>query len=154
VIDFSPTDEREFAGLTAYYCRYNFFYLTVTAHSDGQRELLIMSSEGSWPEGRLQMPFADPVQIPNEGKVKLALTIRGRELQFFYALEGEELKKIGPVYDASVLSDECGGHLVHGSFTGAFVGMACSDLNGTVLPAKFDYFVYRPVHHKSDIYEI
>lgn len=154
VIDFSPTDERQFAGLTAYYCRFNFFYLTVTAHSDGQRELLIMSSEASWPDGKLKMPFADPVQIPNEGKVKLALTIRGRELQFFYALEGEELKKIGPVYDASILSDECGGHQAHGSFTGAFVGMACSDLNGTVLPAKFDYFVYRPVHHKSDIYEV
>lgn len=152
VINFFPTDEREFAGLTAYYSRFNFFYLTVTAHSDGQRELLILSSEASWPSGALKLPFADPVQIPNEGKVKLALTIRGRELQFFYALEGEELKKVGPVFDASIISDECGGHQ-HGSFTGAFVGMACSDLNGTVLPATFDYFVYRPVKHETDRYE-
>jgi xylan 1,4-beta-xylosidase len=154
VIDFSPTDERQFAGLTAYYCRFNFFYLTVTAHSDGKRELLIISSEASYPEGRLKMPLVDPVPIPNEGKIKLALTIRGRELQFFYALDGEELKKIGPVLDATILSDECGGHQAHGSFTGAFVGMACSDLNGTVLPAKFDYFIYRPVHHESDRYEV
>lgn len=153
-VDFSPTDERQFAGLTAYYCRYNFFYLTVTAHSDGKRELLIQSSEASWPEGRLQTPFVEPVQIPNEGKVKLALSIRGCDLQFFYALEGEELKKIGPVFDATVLSDECGGHQAHGSFTGAFVGMACSDVNGSVLPAKFDYFIYRPVQHESDRYEI
>ncbi|QYO76902.1 glycoside hydrolase family 43 protein [Devosia salina] len=153
VVDFAPTDERTFAGLTAYYSRYNFFYLAVTAHSDGQRELLLMSSEISWPDGNLRFP-ADPVQIPNEGKVKLALTIRGKALQFFYALEGQELQPIGPVLDASILSDECGGHQAHGSFTGAFVGMAASDLNGTASPASFDYFLYRPQHDASDRYEI
>ncbi|KAF2241744.1 glycoside hydrolase family 43 protein [Trematosphaeria pertusa] len=155
VIDFSPTDERQFAGLTAYYCRYNFFYLTVTAHADGQRELLILTSEASWPEGRLNFPLAQPVQIPNSGRVRLALSIRGKELQFFYTLEGEqELKRIGPVYDASILSDECGGHQAHGSFTGAFVGMAASDLDGLEARANFDYFVYRPVKHESDRYEV
>jgi beta-xylosidase len=146
VIEFSPDDERQFAGLTAYYCRYNFYYLTVTADADGQRELLILSSEASWPEGRLEFPLADPVKLPDHGKVRLALSVRGKQLQFSYALEGEEeLKKIGPVYDASILSDECGGHLVHGSFTGAFVGVAASDLNGTEKTASFDYVLYRPV---------
>ncbi|KAI1111457.1 glycoside hydrolase family 43 protein [Nemania sp. NC0429] len=155
VVDFSPEDERQFAGLTAYYSRYNFFYLTVTAHSDGQRELLIMSSEASWPLGKLEKPFPEPKRIPNEGKVRLAVTVRGRDLQFWYALEGDrELQKIGPVFDASIVSDECGGHQIHGSFTGAFVGVACSDLNGTALPARFDYLVYRPVRHHTDRYEI
>jgi xylan 1,4-beta-xylosidase len=162
VVDFHPQDERQFAGLTAYYCRYNFFYLAVTADSEGQRELLIMASEASWPEGSLRMPFpSDPVRIPGTGKVRLVLAIRGKELQFSYAVvEGEdgakdaELKKIGPVLDASVLSDECGGHQAHGSFTGAFVGVACSDLNGTATQAKFDYFVYRPVQHASDRYDV
>jgi xylan 1,4-beta-xylosidase len=154
VVDFSPTDERQFAGLTAYYCRFNFFYLTVTAHADGQRELLILSSEASWPEGRLQFPLADPIQIPATGKVRLALSVRGKQLQFKYALEGEkELKDIGPVYDASILSDECGGHQAHGSFTGAFVGVAASDLNSLEKTASFDYFVYRPVKHESDRYD-
>lgn len=155
VVDFSPQDERQFAGLTAYYCRYNFFYLTVTADTDGQRELLILSSEASWPEGRLKEPLAPPVQIPQEGKVKLALSIRGDKLQFKYSLEEDgELKNIGPVYDASILSDECGGHLKHGSFTGAFVGMACSDVNGTATVAKFDYFLYRPAKHHTDRYDV
>jgi xylan 1,4-beta-xylosidase len=126
----------------------------VTAHSDGQRELLILSSEETFPLGRLNKPFAEPVKIPNEGKVKLALTIRGSKLQFYYALEGQELTKIGPVYDASLLSDECGGHPNDGSFTGAFVGMAASDVNGLALEAKFDYFVYRPAHDDSDRYDI
>jgi xylan 1,4-beta-xylosidase len=157
-IDFYPTDERQFAGLIAYYSRYNFFYLTVTADSHGQREILIMSSEASWPSGALKLPLPEALQISSVGdcNVKLALTVRGRELQFYWGIDGftRPRVKIGPIFDASVLSDECGGHQEHGSFTGAFVGMACSDLNGTVLPAKFEYFVYRPVRHESDRYEV
>ncbi|KAK4231433.1 family 43 putative glycoside hydrolase [Podospora fimiseda] len=160
VIDFSPEDERQFAGLTAYYCRYNFFYLIVSAHSDGQRELLIMASEASWPVGDLRLPAVGEseqpsLKIPNEGKVKLKVTVRGKALQFWYALEGEEeYKKIGPVFDGSIVSDECGGHQKHGSFTGAFVGVAASDLNGLGKAATFDHFVYKPVKHESDRYEI
>ncbi len=112
-----------------------------------------MTSEASWPDGNLKFP-AMPVQVPNAGKIKLALTIRGRALQFYYALEGQNLQPIGPVLDASLLSDECGGHQAHGSFTGAFVGMAAQDLNGTASAATFDYFIYRPVHHASDRYVI
>lgn len=158
VVEFPPQDEREFAGLTAYYCRYNFFYLAVSADSDGERELLLLNSDVSWPDGYLdQQALLRPVKIPKEGKVKLALTIRGPKLQFYYALEDaemKELKAIGPVLDASILCDECGGHQTHGSFTGAFVGMACSDLNGTAREAGFDYFIYRPVRHESDRYEV
>ncbi|KAF1965088.1 hypothetical protein BU23DRAFT_490688 [Bimuria novae-zelandiae CBS 107.79] len=152
---FTPLDERQFAGLTAYYCRYNFFYLTVTADAEGKRELLLLTSEASWPEGRLKFPIPDPVSIPQEVKVRLALSVRGAELRFYYALEGEEeLKSIGPTFDASILSDECGGHQAHGSFTGAFVGMAASDLNGMETKARFDYFDYTPVRHESDRYEV
>jgi xylan 1,4-beta-xylosidase len=150
-VSFSPVDERQFAGLTAYYGRYNFHYLTVTAHSDGKRELLIMTSPASHPDGKLIYPAA-PVSIPQEGAIRLALEIRGPSLQFFYALEGGALTRIGPVLDASILSDECGGHAEHGSFTGAFVGVAASDLNGTARPADFSGFVYRPVRHESDRY--
>ncbi|GAB7322025.1 hypothetical protein MBLNU13_g03077t1 [Cladosporium sp. NU13] len=154
VVDFSPEDERQFAGLTAYYCRFNFFYLTVTADADGQREILLQTSEASFPFGNLSKPLNEAAKIPNEGKVKLALSIRGPSLQFSYAVGDGELQNIGPVCDASLLCDECGGHPAHGSFTGAFVGMACSDLNGTALEAKFDYFVYRPEHSKLDRYDI
>jgi xylan 1,4-beta-xylosidase len=38
--------------------------------------------------------------------------------------------------------------------TGAFVGVAASDLNGTALHANFDEFIYRPQHDASDRYEI
>jgi xylan 1,4-beta-xylosidase len=150
-LDFAPTDERQFAGLTGYYSRFNFHYLAVTAHADGQRELLIMSSLASFPFGRLSYP-AEPVRIPNSGAVRLKIEVRGAALQFFYALGADTWIAIGPVLDASLLSDECGGHPEHGSFTGAFVGMAASDLNGTAREANFTGFVYRPVHHETDRY--
>lgn len=157
VVDFQPEDERQFAGLTAYYCRYNFYYLIVSSNPEGtRRELSLMISNASWPDGYLEeQPLLEPVDIPREGKVRLALSIRGGQtLQFRYAMEDEtELKDIGPVLDASILSDECGGHQAHGSFTGAFVGVACSDLNGTAKEARFDYFLYRPVKHESDRYD-
>ncbi|UNI17725.1 Xylan 1,4-beta-xylosidase [Purpureocillium takamizusanense] len=158
VVDFAPRDERAFAGLTAYYSRFNFFYLTVTADEHGARELAIMSSEESWPDGDLASFAGRVVALPGAGKVKLALSVRGRELQFYYAVPGQDeegkLHKIGPVLDASIVSDECGGHQAHGSFTGAFVGVACSDLNGEATEARFDYFTYRPVQHVTDRYEV
>lgn len=42
----------------------------------------------------------------------------------------------------------------HGSFTGAFVGVAASDMNGTEKVAQFDYFTYTPIHHSSDRYDV
>lgn len=151
IIDFQPVDDRQFAGLAAYYCRFNFFYLAVSGDMDtGNRELIIMQSEDSYPQGNLKAPMLDPVIIPNEGKVRMKVEVRsGKTLQFWYAVERnggwDDWTKIGPVYDASILSDECGGHKISGSFTGAFVGMACSDLHGTALEAKFEEFVYKPV---------
>ena len=151
-LDFSPTDERQFAGLTHYYGRYNFHYLTVTAHSDGKRELLIMSSPATYEtQGALVYP-GGPVPIPNEGPVRLKLEVRGKDLQFFYALGSGAWTPIGPVLDASLISDEKGQNGEHGSFTGGFVGVAASDLNGTAMPAEFGAFVYRPVRHESDRY--
>ncbi|TPX10056.1 uncharacterized protein E0L32_001253 [Thyridium curvatum] len=156
IVDYSPTDERQFAGLVAYYNRYNYFYLAITADAEGQRELQIMSSKAAWPASKLAAPEDQCVSIPQEGKVRLALSIRGGQtLQFAYALEAEkELKSFGPVFDATVLSDESDGDISHVQFTGAFVGMACSDLNGTALEARFDHFVYRPVRHELDRYEV
>jgi xylan 1,4-beta-xylosidase len=150
-LDFSPTDERQYAGLTYYYGRYNFHYLTVTAHFDGKRELLIMSSPATYPEGRLVYP-GGPVEIPDPGPVRLRLEVRGKDLQFYYALGAGDWAPVGPVLDASLISDEKGQNGEHGSFTGGFVGVAASDLNGTAMEAKFSGFVYRPVRHESDRY--
>lgn len=144
VITFSPQDERQMAGLALYYGRYNFHYLAITAHADGQRELLNMSSLASFPDGKLAFP-GEPVQIPNEGKVRLRMNVHNSALQFSYALGSDnEFTPVGPVLDASLISDECGGHAEHGSFTGSFVALCAHDLNGSAAPADFDYMTYEP----------
>lgn len=143
-LDFSPEDEREMAGLLLYYGRYNFHYLAVTAHSDGQRELLHMSSEASFPDGKLSFK-GEPIQIPNEGRVRLRMSVKNGELDYAYALEGDnDFKPTGVKLDASLISDECGGHAEHGSFTGAFVAVGAHDLNGSARPADFYYLTYEP----------
>lgn len=147
-VDFSPKDERHMAGLTAYYGRHALMYLAVTAHSDGKRELLIMTALADNPTGRLSYPAA-PVSIPQEGKIRLALEVKDFRLQFFYALEGENsLTPIGPDFDASILSDEASVASRGGCFTGAFVGMCAQDLNGLGLAADFSYFDYSPITSK------
>jgi hypothetical protein len=52
-------------------------------------------------------------------------------------------RRIGPVLDASVISDE-GGRGEHASFTGAFTGMAAFDTSGSAIAADFERFAYMP----------
>ena len=54
---------------------------------------------------------------------------------------GGRMAEVGPVLDASILSDEGGGG-EHGSFTGAFVGMAAFDAAGGEISADFRRFDY------------
>ena len=126
--------------------------MRVTAHSDGRRELLLMSSPASQPDGNIVFP-AEPVALPQDGPIRLKLEVRGPSLQCFYAPGiGGNWQPVGPVLDASLISDEAGPHGEHGNFTGGFVGVAASDLNGTALPADFTDFIYRPVRHETDRY--
>jgi xylan 1,4-beta-xylosidase len=142
-LTFDPRDEREIAGLTAYYGRYNFHYLHLTADPEGRRALNIFSSVVSFPDGRLTY-WTEPVPV-GAGPIGMKVRVENSGLQFFYAEGGGQWRTIGPLLDASILSDECGGHAEHGNFTGAFVGMAAQDLNGSARPADFSHFIYRPL---------
>ncbi len=81
-------------------------------------------------------------RFPDGRPVHLGVDVDQGKLQFRWSADGTTWQAIGPVLDASMLSDEAGPG-AHGSFTGAFVGMAAHDLSGRGLPADFDYFSYR-----------
>ncbi len=139
-VDFAPETFQQMAGLTAYYNRTQFHYLAVTQDpKTGGRGLVILSC-ADWPEARLRYPMAEMVALPNDGLVRLKLEIDHEKLQFFYALEGQSFAKIGPVLDASILSDE-GVRGEHSNFTGNFVGMAAQDVTGRGKHADFHSFV-------------
>ena len=114
----------------------------MTWHETLGRVLTLMSCPGDYPDGRMTFPLAQPVKIPAAGAVKLAAAVDYAKLQFSYDA-GEGWRDIGPVLDASVISDE-GGRGAHGSFTGAFIGMLCFDTSGAARPADFGYFDYAP----------
>ncbi len=143
-ISFAPETIQQAAGLAHYYNRHKFHFLAVTWHEELGRVLTILSCPGDWPDGRLQFPLAEPVRLPANGSVQLALEVDLGELRFFWRVSAsQDWKQVGPVLDASVISDE-GGRGEHASFTGAFVGMAAFDTSGSAITADFSRFDYAP----------
>jgi xylan 1,4-beta-xylosidase len=138
-LEFRPATFQQAAGLTHYYNRHKFHFLAVSHDERLGRVLMIMSCPGDWPDARMAFPLAEPIVLP-DGAVGLAADIDGEKLQFSYRTTGSWVE-IGPVLDASVISDE-GGRGAHGSFTGAFIGMLAFDTSGAVAPADFSYFSY------------
>ena len=139
-LEFQPWTFQQAAGLTTYYNRYKFHFLAVTWHERLGRALTIMSCNGDYPEARLTFPLLQPVALGEQGAVRLGVSVREKSLQFRYA-QSSEWREIGPVLDASIVSDEAGGG-EHRSFTGAFVGMAAFDTSGAAISADFRYFEY------------
>jgi xylan 1,4-beta-xylosidase len=140
----APSHYQETAGLIAYYNRYSYHYLALT-HDDAVGTCLqIWSCRGDWPAGLMTLPLDKPVPVPAGKAIRMKVEVDSTALSFSYAVGDGAWTRIGPVLDASVLSDEAG-QGDHGCFTGAFVGMAANDLSGRAMPADFAYFDYKNV---------
>ena len=138
-LDFAPRNFQQAAGLAAYYNRAKFHALAVTWDEARGRSLTLLSSTGD-REGRLSFPLAAPVPL-GDGRVRLAVRVDRSDLQFAYAEAGGAWREVGPILDASIVSDEAGAG-EHGSFTGAFVGLIAFDTSGGAIPADFRHFRY------------
>lgn len=133
-VEFSPASFQQMAGLVFFYDDQNFYYAFVSHDATLGRCLGLLKSLN----GSLQQ--AAPVVALAPGKVVLAAELRGAELRFSYASDGDGLRPLGNVEDATTLSDE---HTTMGiGFTGTFVGVCAQDLTGRQLAADFDYFDY------------
>jgi xylan 1,4-beta-xylosidase len=139
-VKYRPETFQQAAGLTHYYSRHKFHFLAVTHDARHGRVLTIMSCLGDWPDGRLSFPLAEPFPLPSDGPIELAMEVGGAALQFHWRMDGD-WRPVGPVLDASLISDEAG-RGEHGSFTGAFVGMVAFDISGAGCPADFCRFSY------------
>jgi len=150
VVEARPKNYQQMAGLIAYYNRFAFHYLALTFDETVGTCLHVFSCLGDWPDGRLTVLLESPVSVPEGLPVRLRVEVRGCALRFFYALASDDWKRIGPVLDASLLSDEAG-QGEHGNFTGAFVGMAAHDVSGQAMTADFDYFHYSDCVDHQDV---
>jgi xylan 1,4-beta-xylosidase len=88
------------------------------------------------------LSFALPSPIPSgdAGPVQTPARVDGSSLQFACA-SPDGGRNVGPVLDASILSDEAGGG-EHRSFAGAFVGVFAFDASGEARSADFRDFEY------------
>jgi xylan 1,4-beta-xylosidase len=149
-LEFQPANFQQSAGLVCYYNAHKFHYAYVSVDEEGRRFVDIMSCRANpslladYPlvEGRLPPELSDArFRLPAAGPVWLKCDVDHPALVFSWSLNGADWQALPVTLDHSLISDEAGKG-EGGSFTGAFVGMACQDLSGQDCPADFDYFHY------------
>jgi xylan 1,4-beta-xylosidase len=133
-LEFNPATFNQMAGLVCWYDTKTHYYLRVT-HDEALGKVvgIVLTDDGAYDELiDSQMAIGDWKQC------YLRAEINREQLQFFVSPNGAEWQLIGPVLDASKLSDDYGKNTLH--FTGAFVGLCAQDMDGTKSSADFDYF--------------
>ncbi|HWT26319.1 MAG TPA: glycoside hydrolase family 43 protein [Mobilitalea sp.] len=135
VVEFEPDTFQQMAGLVAIYDNNNFYYLHITLEEERGKVLKILKRDASV----FDEPLSESISIEGLDRCYLKVEVDYHLLQFFYSKDGKEWIKVGPAFDASILSDE---YTEPNRFTGAFVGLCCQDLSGQRRPADFDYFEY------------
>lgn len=131
-IQFDPDSFQQMAGLAAYYNTYLFHYLYLSR----DEELGLCLQIHSCDDGTSSFPVGGtPVPVPT-GDLYLRMVFDESDLQFSWSTDGTDFHNIGPVLDASLLSDDHGDHW---GFTGTFVALACQDLTGSKLAAEFEF---------------
>lgn len=140
-MEYEPTVFKNMAGLICLYDYDNYFYLHVTHDEELGKCISILTAENK----KYEYPIGF-YPIGNATKIYLKAEVDFDKLQFYYSISNEaEYVKIGPVLDASILSDEA---CNEGWFTGAMVGICCQDLTGFKTYADFDYFEYKTANTK------
>lgn len=135
-VQFNPYHYSQTAGLTCYYNTKAFYYLYIGYdEKNNQRILSILCNDN--------FNFMEPLEgryvyIPqNIDDIFLKVIVHQEKLQFYYSFDGVTYNCIGPILDASVLSDE---HVAGWAYTGAVVGITAVDTFNKNMSAKFKFF--------------
>jgi len=124
---------QKFAGLMHRYNEKTFFYAILT-YDEVQKCKIVQTmfvDHGKMTLGKSVAVATDTVQFKT--------VVRGKKGQFYYSTNGKKWHKLGKSYDASKLSDD---YSDPGGFTGAHVGIACSDLQDYSAYADFTFLQY------------
>jgi xylan 1,4-beta-xylosidase len=129
------------AGLVCYYNGAKFHYLYISHDENTGKHLRVMSC---LPDSPQTDSFTPLIPIPAGKPMHLRVEVDCERLQFAYRVDGVDSnwRWLTQTFDASILSDEATAPGLP-NFTGAFVGMACQDLAGTLKAADFGFFEYR-----------
>ena len=132
-LEFAPTHFTQAAGLICYYDTRTHFYLRLT-HDEERGRLLgvALTDDGVYQE------LAEGQLFVNDWlRCYLRAEIAGGVVRFSASRDAMEWKPVGPILDASKLSDDYGQGL---HFTGAFAGLCAQDVGGTGVTADFSHF--------------
>ncbi|GAA6139492.1 glycoside hydrolase family 43 protein [Arenicella sp. 4NH20-0111] len=151
-LEFQPKSFLHMAGLINYYNAHKYHYLFVSLNDNGQRQIAIQSCQGDVSE-TFEFPLSDTscdsftndegaITIHSQGAIFLRCEVIDERLTYYWSEDGEVWNTIPLVLDNSIVSDEAGKG-EGASFTGAFVGMCCQDLESNTVYADFDYFDYQ-----------
>ena len=141
-MEFQPENFQQMAGLVCYYNTRHYHYLYLTSNEENTQRLLNIISFDKWDAVDI---MEQPIDLTGTARIFLKADLDRDYLQFYYGVEDGDWKKIGPVLDASILSDDYvmyDNDRYQPAFTGAFVGLCCQDLSGHRAHADFDWFVY------------
>lgn len=131
-VSFAPECFKQMAGLILLYDTDNYLYLHISHDEDIGKCLTLLKAEN-----RRYEYLADYLPVEENRDILLQLTIDGRWVQFRAGYRGGPLRPVGPLVDASFLSDEA---CREGWFTGTMIGLCCQDLTGFGQYADFDWF--------------
>jgi xylan 1,4-beta-xylosidase len=136
-MEFKSTHFTQSAGLICWYDTRTHYYLRVT-HDErrGGRVLgIVLADDGAYDE-----LLDEQIEISDWPQCFLRVEIDHDRLQFHASPGGGAWRSVGPVLDATKISDDYGQGL---HFTGAMIGICCQDLRGTRTAADFDFFDLR-----------
>lgn len=141
LMEFSPKSFQQMAGLIFIYNAENWFYACLC----GDNSVPVLNVLVCENKKIRYANIGDGIILPENTPLHLAGEVQGDVLQFYYALKNNsgvfQWQPLGEKLPADHLSDDYieKNGLV---FTGAFVGIACHDLDTRNAVAYFDYFNY------------
>ena len=144
LVSFQPEDSQQWAGLACYYDTRHWYYI-YRGWRPGSGSIIGLCGKGIRGSNRIEAlgEFA----FNSTDDVEFRVSCEQMHLQFSFRPSGtENWRSVGPLQDASVLTDEyveSEDPIPNFGFTGAFVGVAAWDMTGVGPVADFDFFKYK-----------
>lgn len=131
-VEFEPEVFKQMAGLIFLYDCDNYLYLHISRDEDVGKCITLLKAENKKYEY-----LTDYIPVREKETLYLKMETRNAMTRFYYGYSEKDWQEIGPLINASFLSDEACGE---GWFTGAMIGICCQDMTGFGRYADFDWF--------------
>lgn len=130
---FRPTSFQHMAGMSYRYNETNQYLFRVSWDAALNSRVIGLLKVDN---GNFSIPYEEPIP---DGDVTIRLVVKRETGRFFYSVAGGDWVDTGLDIDATILSDDYANPV---GFTGAFVGMLCTDMLYQKAYADFKYFKY------------